>query len=109
AYRRAGHRNMDLLTVLPSPYRVEVFDALASGEPLQDLGLLVLPPRRNQERDRLADDLVRGVAKEAVRAFVPARDEAIERFADDAVVGRVHDGGETESLLVGFFALGNAP
>ena len=44
---------------------------------------------------RLADDLVGRVPEHALGRAVPGRDDPVERFRDDGVVGRFDDGGET--------------
>jgi len=74
-----------------------VIDTLTRAQPRQDLGLLFEAVRRNQHRDGLAHRLVRRVAENAGGALVPRDDHALERLADDRIVGRRHDGRETAS------------
>src|SRR2546421_12974834 len=53
------------------------------------------PIRGHDEEDRLADRLGRRVAEELLGRPVPRRDGAVQRLADDRVVGRFHDGSES--------------
>ncbi len=46
---------------------------------------------RNNNRDRLANCLFGSVAEDALCAFVPAYDNAIEILAYDYVIARLHD------------------
>ena len=46
-------------------------------EPFQDFWLFTQPLGWNQHGDRLADGLLRRVAKETFRAFVPTSDDAV--------------------------------
>ena len=52
------------------------------------LGML----RRHQGGDGLADDLGGGVAQDPLGGLIPARDDPVERLADDGVVGGFDDG-----------------
>src|SRR6476646_9020703 len=45
-----------------------------------------MPFRRNQNRDRLANDLFRRVAEDALRAPVPICDDATKVFSDNRVI-----------------------
>jgi hypothetical protein len=63
--------------------------------------LLVLAVGGDDEvENRPTDRLVRGIAEDALRAAVPGEDDAVERFADDGVVGRFDDGRELRADLV---------
>ena len=70
-------------------------------DPFQVPGHFFPSTGRRQDRDVPADALLRGVAVEALGARVPARDRAVERDADDRVVGRLNDGGEARMILLG--------
>ena len=54
--------------------------------------------------DRLADDLMRRVAKEALSAGVPREDHAVEILADDGVMGGFDDRRQTRLGLLGALA-----
>src|SRR5690349_23778242 len=68
-----------------------MLDALALDDPRDDIVLFVLQLRGNDDSDRLADDFVSGVSEQALGTAVPRLDAAVERFADDRVVGRFDD------------------
>jgi hypothetical protein len=63
-----------------------VFDALAASNALHDRFFLLPVIGRNENRDRLADDFLGQMAKNALRATIPTRDDAIDVIADDGVV-----------------------
>jgi hypothetical protein len=75
----------DAPAVLRDAHRFEVLDALAACEPLEYPLLFVPELLRNDDRDRLADHLLRRVAEQPPRTAVPRRDASVERFADDRV------------------------
>src|SRR5690348_16150024 len=87
AHGRDGERYADLLAAARDARRLIVLDALATSEPSDDLGLLAVQLARNERQNRFADDLLRGVPEEAFRGRVPRRDDAVERLADDRVIG----------------------
>src|SRR5271155_1885710 len=89
--RRNGQGNINQLPILALPNGFIVFDALAAPDSLQDRLLLVLAIGWDQNRNRLADDFLRKVAENALRAAVPTRDGAIEVLADDGVVAVFDD------------------
>jgi hypothetical protein len=53
--------------------------------------LLIVPIRGDHFQDRFADHLLGCITENALRAFVLARDDSVERLADDAVVGARND------------------
>jgi hypothetical protein len=65
--------------------------ALAPHQPRDNLGLLVMQLGRNEGVYRFADDLGTLITENATGTAVPAADHAVERLADDSVVGRLHD------------------
>ena len=69
-------------------------DALAAPDLLENPRLFVQMIVRDQERDRLADHFLGGVAEQALGADVPAHDGPVQVLADDRVVGRFDDGSE---------------
>ena len=73
-------------------------DALAAPDLVENLRLFVQMIVRDQDRDRLADHFLGGVAEQALGADVPAHDDPVQVLADDRVVGRFDDGSE---LLAG--------
>lgn len=63
-----------------------MFDALAAPDLLHDRLFLFLKIGWSQNRNPLAYDFLREGAKNAFRAAVPTRDDAIEVLADDCIV-----------------------
>ena len=55
-------------------------------------------------RNVLADGFAASVPEDSLGALVPARDEAIEVFGDDGVVGIFNDGGQKSQAFGGGFA-----
>ena len=100
ADRREGQGNVDPLAVLVHADRLERLDL----DPLPEL----LEHRRHQrplvrgddQVQRAADRLAGRVAVDPLRPGVPARDDPVERLADDAVLRRVDDGGQPLALLL---------
>jgi hypothetical protein len=84
--------NVEAAAVLGDANRLEVLDPFAAPEPLEDGTFLVVPLRGDDQRDRPAHGLGRRVAEHAFGPRVPTCDDALERLADDGVVGRVDDG-----------------
>ena len=80
-------------------------DPLAAAYALQNAAHFIEAIRRHENRDRLADDLLRRVAEDPLRAGVPGGDDAVQIFADDRVVGRFDYGGELRCSLLGLLAL----
>ena len=72
--------------MLTLPNGFVVFNAFAALESLQDQLFFFLVVGWNQNGNRLADDFFGQIAKNALRAAVPARDDTIEGLADDCVV-----------------------
>src|ERR1700748_457601 len=82
-------------------------DAFAAPNPLQDPRLFMLTIRRNQRQDRLADDFISGVAEEPFGGCVPTGDDDVESLADDGVIGRLDDSGESVTRYFTAVAIGN--
>ena len=57
--------------------------------------------RRNDDRDRLADHFFGAVPEKPDGALVPRIDMAVERLADDRVIGRFDDGREQRPAAIG--------
>ncbi len=85
--RRDRDRSLEGRAVAACANRLEVLDSLATPDARQELGLLTVAVGRYEPRHRLADDLPRRGPKQALRGGVPARDDPVERLADDRVVG----------------------
>ena len=67
-------------------------DTLTAAQAVQQSALLVVSLWWDQQRDRLADGFLRRVPKDSLGTGVPGEDEAIQRLADDRVVGARDDG-----------------
>jgi hypothetical protein len=91
---RDRHRDLDQRPVAVDPLRLEVRHALAGGDALQQDALLVYPVGREDGGHGSADHLVGAIAEDPLGRGIPARDDAVERLADDRVVGSGHDGGQ---------------
>ena len=98
---------MNIAPVLPSPDGVELLDPLTAGQGGEDRRLFVLAVGWYQQGDRLAHDLVRGIAEDPMGRFVPAGDDAGQRLADDGVSRRIDDRRQLEAVLVGPLAFGD--
>jgi hypothetical protein len=71
-----------------------VFDALSGSESRENGGFFVLVAWRNKDGDWFPDYFISGVPEDSFCAFVPTGDDAVERFADDGVVGGLDERGE---------------
>src|SRR5262249_29618516 len=103
--RRDRQRNLDEASVLAPADGFEVLDAFTPSDATEDFSLLILMIRRDEDGDRLADDLFRHVAEDPFGAFVPALDDAVEVLADDRVIGRFDDCDESMSGLFAMLAV----
>jgi hypothetical protein len=91
--RGDGQGHLNQRAVLAQPDSLELVDPLAPSEAGHDDAMqLVDSIRGDQPRDRLADHLVGGVAIESLGGGVPTGDHAVNRLADNGVVGRVNNG-----------------
>jgi hypothetical protein len=84
--RRNGQRNVNEASVFALANGLIVLDALAAPDSLRDRFFFVLVIGWTQNRNRLADDFLGQITKNALRAAVPSRNDAIEVVADDCVV-----------------------
>ncbi len=105
--RGDGHGHVEPSAVLGQPHGLQVLDALAVPHAIQDLLFLLDPLRRQQQRDRLADDLLRPVAEEAFCPRVPGLDDAVEVLGEDGIVGRLDDCRQPRQRLLGLLAVGD--
>src|SRR5215468_11660388 len=87
ADRRYGQRDGNTAAILGDADGVEVIDALAAPQLVQDLQFLRMQLRGHDDGDRLANHLVRLIAEDARGATVPRKDATFESLADDRVIG----------------------
>ena len=82
-------------------------DAITAADAGENSGFLVEPIRRDQDVDRLSNDLLSFVSEQALGAAIPAPDYAVEILADDGIVGGLHNGGELPGRLLRTPAFGD--
>src|SRR5882757_1696789 len=80
------------MALLVKPDRLVALDPLAAAKPRQDLRFLMLEFGWDDPRDGLAVHLLRGIAEQPLRPFVPGEDDALGGFANDTVFGGVNYG-----------------
>ena len=97
---RDGQRHVHQASRLGAPHRLEVLDALASAQALQQPALFGVPLRRDDDVDRLPHHLLGAVAEETLGARVPGADGAVQQLADDRVVGARHHRRQEGVLLL---------
>ncbi len=97
--RRDRDRQVQPPAVLGQAHGLEWQDGLAVEDVGEDVHLFFAPIRRNEHLHRLAENLFRGVSEQVAGSPVPRRDPAVERLADDRVVGRFDDGREAPAGL----------
>src|SRR4051812_1897529 len=107
SHRGDGERDIDEGTVFALTDGMEVVDALAAAEALDDAGFFVPALTRDDEGDVLADRLIGAVSEHVFRTLIPTADDAVEGLADDGVVGGIDDRGEQGGIAFGTFALGD--
>src|SRR5262245_10201949 len=73
------------------------FSARNSAENLRQL---IGPVGRDQERNRMSDNLTSDVAIEALRAPVPTHNGTVHSYADDGIVGGFDDRGQSGSHVL---------
>ena len=79
-------RDVEKAAVLALPDRLEVMNPLASVDLVEDCRLFIAPVEGNDDRNRLADGLLRGEAEQPLRAVVPAENDAVEILRQDGVI-----------------------
>jgi hypothetical protein len=87
--------------------RFIVVDALTPAKAFENFNLLVVSLWRNQDRDRLAYNLLGRIAEQAFRAGVQSGDNAIEALAQSSVVRRLDDRYQALRGTLGLLALGD--
>src|ERR1035437_9328315 len=90
ANRCDAERDWEHRSVLSDPYGLKVLDTLAGLDLGQDGADLSGSILGTEHLDGLADDLLAGVAIHPLGAWVPTRDDAFERLADDRLI-RIRD------------------
>ena len=83
--RRNSEGNIDEAPVLALSNRLVALDIFAPADTFEDKGLFVVSVLRNKDRHWLTHRLLRGIAKERLRATVPAHDDAVEVFGKDRI------------------------
>ena len=85
--RRNSERHVDPLAVFPDTHRLIMINALAAFDPSQDARKLISVFWRHEQGDRASLDLQSRIPIEPLGAGVPTRDRAVERLADDRILG----------------------
>ncbi len=99
--------DIERFPVLANADCFEVIDSLPSFDTLKDRGFLAPPVSRDDEHNVPADRFFGSVPKHPLRALIPAGDYAVQIFADDRVVGGIHDRSQQTGCSLGQFPLGN--
>lgn len=86
---------------LVTAHGFDVAESLAARDPGQEVILFGRAVRRYQAANRAPDHFVGRVTEDLFRGLVPGRDDARQRLADDAVVGRFDDRGQARLGHVG--------
>src|SRR6202040_3068157 len=100
--------------MLATPNGLVVVDPLSPPDTRENLTFFIVAVFRNNNRDRLANCFFGCVAEDALCAFIPAYDNAIEILAYDYVIARLNDRRNPPQSLFSFaqrmlelLALGN--
>jgi hypothetical protein len=99
AHRRNRERNVDPATVLPHANGLEVVDPLAGSDAGEDVRFFVLALGRNEDVDRLADQLVGRIAEDPLGRGIAGLDDAVEVFRENRVLGGLDDRGEIAAWI----------
>src|SRR5215831_9882829 len=81
--------------------------AFATLEPPENFSLFLLAVGKNEHRNGPADGFLGGVAEQALRAFVPTGDNALEVYADDGVVRGIDNRSQCTDSSIGALPLGH--
>ena len=68
---------------------------ISSPDSLKNLRHFISATGRNQHGNALAQHLRLGIAENLLRAGIPTRNHSLQRRADDGILGRLNDGGES--------------
>src|SRR5262245_32724005 len=77
-----------------------MIDTLATPELAKNSRFFSEPLGWDEQIDLLSDCFCGGVTEHAFRAFVPARDEAVQGLSNDGVVGRLDNSCKISALAV---------
>src|ERR1700691_4787116 len=80
-----------------------MLDHCAFAQALQKLLLPFQTVRRNDKADGPTDGFFSRIAEQTLSAAIPGRDDALQRLADDGVIGRGNDGGKQRIALFSSF------
>src|SRR6185312_12051108 len=72
-------------------YSLEMLDALATTQLRENELFLGLQLRWNKRGDRLANDFLGAVTEQPRSPCIPRSDHAVERLADDRIIGTIDD------------------
>ena len=86
--RRYRQRDIDQTSVLAATDGIVMINALPTAHAFDDFWFFINAICRDQDRDWLADDLVRLIAEQPLGTAIPACDDAVEVLADNRVVRR---------------------
>src|SRR5215468_1116633 len=88
---RDGDRHIDRPLILGNSYCVIIFNALAASDSGKNPFLLLLSIGRDQAPDRLSNYLASRITEQALRTFIPTRDQTVERLADNGIKRRCNN------------------
>src|SRR5258708_1475343 len=80
---------------------------LSRSQPAQDVFFFGVQFRRNEDRNRLAQNLLFRVTEDALRTGIPAGDDPVQIFRDNGVIGTLHDSGQHRTGSLRGLLLGN--
>src|SRR5579884_1918865 len=106
-YRRNRQRDVEQPAILAPADGLEVVYPLATAELSQNGRLLMHAIFGHEHGHRFAHRLLRRVAEQTLRAFVPGCNDAVQVFAYDGVVGGIDNGGKQAIRSFAAFRLGN--
>jgi hypothetical protein len=86
---------VDTLPVFVDAHSLKMLDSFTGPDLAQNLGLVSMQFRRDNQRHWLANDFFRSVAKQPLRTFVPAGDDSVQVLAGDCIFRRFDDRRQT--------------
>src|SRR5258705_10312888 len=84
-----------------------MLDLLPPADAFENLVLFALMTSRNDQPNRPADSLLRRVSEHALSSRIPRRNQAVQVFAHDGVIGRFNDRREARAIAFGVFPSGD--
>src|SRR5262249_44382439 len=90
--RRDAKRDIDFTTVLGLTNSLKMLNLFASPDSAENEVFLGLTVRGNDQADRLPYGFRSTITEHPLGRMVPRNDDAVQRFADDRVVGRFDNG-----------------